>query len=88
MTSGQYEKNTGRLPDWYESRPEIRSALQFYLSAFWVLTTERRYERGPIPWTAVRDFGVQAGLDPENIRVLHWVVAVLDDEYRAFSVEK
>lgn len=56
------------LPSWYLDRPDEQDGDQFYLSAFWDLSTCRQngWSPGPIPWNHIRDYAEYAGLDRDN----------------------
>lgn len=52
-------------PQWYSEQPEIGPLDEFYLSAFWDLSTTRGIGMtcGPIPWNHIRDYAEYAGLE-------------------------
>lgn len=83
MESGQYQQNTGKLPDWWDKcPPEVRGDA-FYITAFWELSSCRQFGQfvGPIPWDKILQYGLVKGLDPEMLRVLEVVVRELDEVY-------
>lgn len=55
----------------------------FWLSAFWELSTERQFGHviGPIPNSKVADYGFRRGLSPGMIRVLETVIRELDEHW-------
>lgn len=83
METGQYERNTGTVPDWYADRPETLACDDLYMEAFWELSTTRQFGHaiGPIPWHQIVQYGVHRGLDPVMIRVLERVVRTLDEAW-------
>ena len=83
MESGQYQKSTGRVPDWWEQRPPEVRGDQFYLAAFWELSSCRDFGQfiGPIPWDKIVLYGERKGLDSDMITVLEVVIRELDEVY-------
>ncbi len=66
VESGQYQRATGRNPDWLQDVPELQRGDEFYIKAFWELSTCRHYSGGavgPIPWDKIMDYANKAGLD-------------------------
>jgi len=55
----------------------------WFLRAFWDLSTTRSYAMGcgPIPWNRIEDYGERIELDSSMMQVLHVVIRRLD---RAF----
>tara|TARA_R110000803_G_scaffold20201_5_gene52227 strand:- start:8613 stop:8924 length:312 start_codon:yes stop_codon:yes gene_type:complete len=81
IDSGQYQKNTGGLPKWYTDRPTPRRGEDFFIGAFWELSTTRTFGQviGPIPWNRIVEYGYHKGLEPDMIGVLELVVRELDE---------
>lgn len=67
-------------PQWYLDEPPLLSGDRFYLDAFHTLGTCRQigYALGPIPWTAIRQYAVNAGLDAEMAQVFEAVIFEMD----------
>lgn len=83
MESGQYQKATGKLPDWWGKRPPAVRGDDFYIQAFWELSSCRDFGQfvGPIPWDKIVMYGERKGLDSAMIDVLEVVVRELDEVY-------
>lgn len=54
---------------------------EFYLRAFYELSSERLIPRGPIPWNRIREYGTAQGLEPDVLALFHAVVREMDQEY-------
>jgi len=61
-----------------------------FLDAFGKLTTCRQIGmgEGPIPWTAVEEYGRAQGMDREELEELHYMMRALDSEYLAYRRER
>jgi len=73
------------LPSWYmDEEPEIEPADSFFLRAFGDLSTCRSsgMDLGPIPWTAIVNYGERAGLEPDTIEAFVIVIRTMDGAYR------
>lgn len=83
MESGQYQRATGRLPDWWGKRPSSIRGDDFYVAAFWELSSCRDFGQfvGPIPWDKIVMYGERKGLDAVMIDVLEVVIRELDEVY-------
>lgn len=92
LETGQYQRATrGRLPQWYLDAPMLRPGDEFYLQAFFELSTERSFGMGaigPIPWSRIIDYGQRAGLDKQMQDVLVRVLRTLDEEYLKWQREQ
>ena len=76
------------LPGWYvEGEPQLTYGAQLYVDAFWELSTERNfgYVIGPIPWSKIRLFASDVGLDPIMRRVFTHVIREMDEEYQSYQ---
>lgn len=85
MTSGQYQRATGRLPDWYAKQPPIVRGDDFFLGAFSRLSTTRAFPGngiGPIPWHRAWEYGERYGLGRAMNEYFVDVVLLLDGHYR------
>jgi hypothetical protein len=83
VESGQYERNTGRLPDWWDKKPPEVRGDDFYIRAFWELSSCRQFGQfvGPIPWDKIVAYGERKRLDSAMIDVLEVVIRELDEVY-------
>lgn len=78
------------MPEWFLERPLLLEGEQFYLEAFWELSTERAigWSIGPIPWRAIRSYGYDAKLDDDVLRVFCRVIRELDEVYLKWQREE
>lgn len=83
MESGQYQRATGTLPDWWLNKPSGARGDDFYIRAFWELSSCRDFGNflGPIPWDKIILYGERKGLDEAMIGVLELVIRELDEVY-------
>lgn len=80
-----------KLPDWYlAGRPQLTLGAQLYIDAFWDLCSERQfgYAMGPIPWSKIRLYALDVGLDPVMRRIFNRVIRDLDSHYTDGLKEK
>lgn len=52
-----------------------------YITAFWDLNTERRYELGPIPKSEIIAYAKRLGLDDDLVTLFSFIISGLDDHY-------
>lgn len=73
----------GKLPGWYLDRPDELRGDEFYIDAFFSLSTERQFGQciGPIPWSKIIDYGILHGLNYTMLNVFHVVLRILDEGY-------
>lgn len=69
------------LPDWFEERPDLGRLEEWYLQAYGDLSTERHHELGRIPWSAIRSYAYQAGLEPCIMDHFEAVIRALEEEH-------
>lgn len=83
MESGQYEKATGTVPDWWHKKPPEVRGDDLYLTAFWELSSCRNFGMGigPIPWDVMVLYGERKGLDAGMLDVFVYVLRALDEVY-------
>lgn len=66
-----------------DDEPELEPFEDFYLTAFWRLSTEKR--GGPvIPHSEIREYGDRAGLDSAMIEVLINIIWGLEREHSSW----
>lgn len=77
------------VPDWYANWPETYACDDFYMEAFWELSTTRQFGQaiGPIPWHHIVQYGVHHGLDGAMLNVLVRVVRILDEAWLLWQRE-
>jgi len=64
---------------------------QFYMEAFWELSTTRALGQGgigPIPWNFVIDYGFYKQLDADNIELLAITIRLMDEAYMKWYSEE
>lgn len=92
VESGQYAQSSGGknkpggVPAWYRDQPQLIRGDEFYLTAFWELSSCRQfgYSIGPIPWNRVVEYGERRRLDRRMIKVFEVVLRELDEVYLAW----
>ena len=85
-TSGQYQKargTGGRAQRFIEKEPPYVRGDEFYMRAFWELSSERQFGQaiGPIPWSKIVSYGERQGLDNTMLKVFEHVIRELDEQY-------
>jgi len=66
------------LPEWFlEETPELAPGEEFYMRAFWRLSTMRNFG-GPIPHDKIQEYGEKAGLEEDNLETFLGVIELLD----------
>jgi hypothetical protein len=73
------------LPDWYLDAPEQPLGCEPFYIAYRDLSTCR--SDGPIPWTAVKLYIADKGLDPDVGGVLWDVIRLMDGAERRWQVD-
>lgn len=70
--------------------PEFKPWMEYYISAFWSLSSCRSigFGEGPIPWTAVREYGKMLRLGDDDFAELSEVIGALDREYLTIRSEQ
>lgn len=70
-------------PRWFTDVPDAGPMDEFYLSAFWDLSTTRGigFAPGPIPWNRIRDYAEYVGLDKDVGFAFAAVIRRLDVHY-------
>jgi hypothetical protein len=83
VESGQYQNSTGSVPDWWHKKPPEVRGDEFYLRAFWELSSCRQFgfSVGPIPWHIIVEYGDRKGLDRGMMEVFEYVIRELDEVY-------
>jgi hypothetical protein len=79
------------FPDWVVNEPPLFPGDDFYLSAFYHLSTCRipgEYLPGPIPWDKTYYYGVISGLDEDNLELFIYVIREMDSEYLGWYGKK
>jgi hypothetical protein len=68
------------LPQWYLNEPPIGPLDDFYINAFWELSTTRRYEMGYIPWDIIQQYALLFGLDEFNTKLFTLIIRAMDSK--------
>lgn len=78
------------LPDVIANAPQILPGLEMYYEAFTELSTCRPMGMsiGPIPWTAIDQYGLRHGFEADGFEYLVRMVRALDDAFLAYSQRK
>lgn len=81
--SGQYAAATGREPEWIAKCPPLARGEEFYIRAFWELSSCRLFGMvvGPIPWNHILLYAQFKQLDPEITDLFIRVIRELDEAY-------
>lgn len=71
------------LPAWFEEEPQLAPGEEFFLRAFWELSTERQigWASGPIPHSAILGYGERAGLESSTMGLFVQVLRSMDAAY-------
>lgn len=76
------------LPAWYmEGEPLLDFGTAVYITAFWELCADRQfgYAVGPIPWSSIRLYSRDLGLNRRMHTLFHFVIRELDGEYDRYQ---
>lgn len=91
--SGQYQRargTGGRQQKFLDDEPPYARGDDFYMRAFWQLSTERQFGQviGPIPWSKIISYGERESLDYYMCSVFVHVVRELDECYLKWTRDK
>lgn len=86
----QAEVKGRELPQWYLEEPPLYVGDDFYIKAFWRLSTCRPQglTPGKIPWFALVEYGHHVGLDDDTIELFELVISAMDNAYTKRLSEK
>ena len=75
---------------WYAEEPDVPPGYEFYLTAFWDLTTHRQIGEavGFIPVNEVTDYAEKAGLESATIRIFRTVIRAMDRGYVSYVADE
>ena len=78
------------LPSWYKEEPELEPGDEFYLAAFYELSTTRAqgFGTGPIPWDQIVSYSDRMEFDAEMSAIFHQAIRTLDNAYVKWSAKK
>lgn len=78
------------LPDRIVNAPELDEAFEFYVDAFWELSTERQFGMGigPIPITAMQAYARHYEMDDEEEFDFVYFIKAMDATYIKEQTEK
>lgn len=70
-------------PDWFYDEPLLYPGDDFFLRAFWDLSTERQLGMsvGPIPWSRIQQYGGHSSVNSDMMVVFTLVVRTMDQGY-------
>jgi hypothetical protein len=76
----QHLKSGQPIPERIQNAPELIEGLNLYLIAFFELDSERQSSLGyaPIPWSAIKDWGLFYDLDDEQMATLYSCIRAMD----------
>lgn len=79
-----------KVPDWVGERPDLEPGDEFFLRAFWDLSTERAIgmSLGPIPTSRLDSYGHAKGLDSDTMELFRVVIRMLDDTYLKWATDQ
>ena len=71
------------LPDWAQNIPELLPGEDFYMKAFFDLSTCREVGNaiGPIPWNIIIEYAKHSGLDRDTTSCFVQIIRQMDSEY-------
>lgn len=77
------ERKGRPLPEWYQDEPQLWPGDEFYLRAFYELSTCRGVgmSAGPIPWNIAVMYAQYQGLDADSIQPFIDIIRKLDAVY-------
>lgn len=77
-------------PDWYLDQPEIVPGDEFYLSAFYELSTTRDtgFGSGPIPWQHILAYSNSSGFEDDVRDAFIRIIRAMDRSYLAWVSEE
>jgi hypothetical protein len=78
------------LPDWYLEEPVLLPGEDFYINAFWDLSTCRQIgmDSGPIPWDKIHEYGLHTGLDDDILKMFVSIIRTMDTGYLDWQTEQ
>ena len=69
------------LPEWFLDEPPKGPLDDFYLEAFWVLSSTRYFDRGPIPWNIIVEYGCYHGLATDIMKAFVTIISAMDASF-------
>jgi hypothetical protein len=78
------------LPSWYLEEPPLLWPCDYFMNAFWALSTERQIGMapGPIPWSKMVEYGRYSGLEDDMIELLVFLMRYMDTAFREWRSEQ
>ena len=79
-----------KLPSWLEDEPQLLPGDDFYLRAFWELSTCRSsgFGIGPIPWRDIVAYADYAGMDSELVDGFVMIIRRIDAAFMKWSEQE
>lgn len=71
-----------------EPPPEVGWGLQLYMDAFWQLASERHGPRTRIPWSSIRFWCRERGMDRDDMDFTQLVLQEIDTAYLNWCASK
>jgi len=77
-------------PSWYLEEPHLLPGCEFYLRAFWDLSTERQIGNttGPIPVSQIRAYAARYQLEEQATKHLEEIIRTTDRAYLKWAAEQ
>lgn len=72
------------LPQWYLDEPTMFVGYDWFITAFWRLTTDRPMANGglgPIPWSSRLQYAIVHGIPRDMIEAFVDIIGILDTAY-------
>lgn len=66
------------IPDLFGERPDLMDGDQFFMDAYWELSSCRYVALGPIPWTAIMEFARYVQLPVDLVPMFNRAIRALD----------
>jgi len=72
------------LPDWFLEQPQVLRGEEFYIQAFWDLTSERAIGQGMlgrIPWSKAIEYALRNDVEPDMLDAFWRIIYGMDSGY-------
>lgn len=78
------------IPESIKNAPTLLPGLEFYMNAFWTLSTDRNLgmAEGPIPWTAIDRYAIRHDIWGWDFERFEFLIKAMDVTYIEFRSKK